>query len=83
MKYCTNCGAALEDSTASFCAECGKPLSSAPGDAVRNPVENKKAKHGETKKKKHKKNPEYNSGFWFKLEFDVVHHVFGTWLQSQ
>ena len=55
MKYCTNCGAALEDSTASFCAECGKPLSSAQGDAVTNPVENKKAKHRETKKKKPKK----------------------------
>ena len=50
MKYCTNCGAALEDSTASFCAECGKPLSSTSGDAVTNPVENKKAKHRETKK---------------------------------
>ena len=55
MKYCTNCGAALEDSTASFCAECGKPLSSTSGDAVTNPVENKKAKHRETKKKKSKK----------------------------
>ena len=55
MKYCTNCGAALEDSTASFCAECGKPLSSTSGDAVTNPVENKKAKHRETKKKKPKK----------------------------
>ena len=36
MKYCTNCGAALEDSTASFCAECGKLLSSASGDSVKN-----------------------------------------------
>ena len=51
MKYCTNCGAALEDSTTSFCAECGKPLSSESGDSVKNPVENKKAKHKETKKK--------------------------------
>ena len=51
MKYCTNCGAALEDSTASFCAECGKPLSSESEDSVKNPVENKKAKHKETKKK--------------------------------
>lgn len=51
MKYCTNCGAALEDSTASFCAECGKPLSTESGDSVKNPVENKKAKHKETKKK--------------------------------
>ena len=55
MKYCTNCGAALEDSTASFCAECGKPLSSESEDSVKNPVENKKAKHKETKKKKPKK----------------------------
>ena len=55
MKYCTNCGAALEDSTASFCAECGKPLSSGSEDSVKNPVENKKAKHKETKKKKPKK----------------------------
>ena len=55
MKYCTNCGAALEDSTASFCAECGKPLSSGSGDSVMNTVENKKAKHKETKKKKPKK----------------------------
>ena len=55
MKYCTNCGAALEDSTASFCAECGKPLSSESGDSVMNTVENKKAKHKETKKKKPKK----------------------------
>ena len=54
MKYCTNCGAALEDSTASFCAECGKPISSASGDAVMNPVENKNAKHKEKKKKKPK-----------------------------
>ena len=55
MKYCTNCGAALEDSTASFCAECGKLLSPESGDSVKNPVENKKAKHKETKKKKPKK----------------------------
>lgn len=55
MKYCTNCGAALEDSTASFCAECGNPLSSGSEDSVKNPVENKKAKHKETKKKKPKK----------------------------
>ena len=55
MKYCTNCGAALEDSTASFCAECGKPLSSESEDSVKNPVENKKAKHRETKMKKPKK----------------------------
>lgn len=55
MKYCTNCGAALEDSTASFCAECGKPLSSAPGDAVKSPVENKKAKDKKMKNKKPKK----------------------------
>ena len=55
MKYCTNCGAALEDSTASFFAECGKPLSSESEDSVKNPVENKKAKHKETKKKKPKK----------------------------
>ena len=54
MKYCTNCGAALEDSTASFCAECGKPIASTSGDAVMNPVENKKAKHKEKKKKKPK-----------------------------
>ena len=51
MKYCTNCGAALEDSTASFCTECGKPLSSESGDLVEDPVENKKAKHKKTKKK--------------------------------
>lgn len=55
MKYCTNCGAALEDSTASFCAECGKPLSSASGDSVKNAVENKKAKHQEQKKPKKEK----------------------------
>ena len=55
MKYCTNCGAAVEDSAASFCAECGKPLSSESEDSVKNPVENKKAKHKETKKKKPKK----------------------------
>ena len=55
MKYCTNCGAALEDSTASFCADCGKPLSSGSGESVMNTVENKKAKHKETKKKKPKK----------------------------
>ena len=55
MKYCTNCGAALEDSTASFCAECGKQLSSESEDSVKNPVENKKAKYKETKKKKPKK----------------------------
>lgn len=55
MKYCMNCGAALEDSTASFCAECGKPLSSESEDSVKNPVENKKAKHKEKKKKKPKK----------------------------
>ena len=55
MKYCTNCGAALEDGTASFCAECGKQLSSESGDSVKNPVENKKAKYKETKKKKPKK----------------------------
>ena len=55
MKYCTNCGAALEDSTASFCAECGKQLSSESGDSVKNPVENKKAKHKETKKPKKEK----------------------------
>ncbi len=55
MKYCTNCGAALEDSTASFCAECGKPLSSESGDSVKNPVENKKAKHKEKKKPKKEK----------------------------
>ena len=54
MKYCTNCGAVLEDSTASFCAECGKPISSASGDAVMNPVENKNAKHKEKKNKKPK-----------------------------
>ena len=55
MKYCTNCGAALEDSTASFCAECGKPLSSESEDSVKNPVENKKAKHKEKKKPKKEK----------------------------
>lgn len=55
MKYCTNCGAAVEDSTASFCAECGKPLSSESEDSVKNPAENKKAKHKEMKKKKPKK----------------------------
>ena len=55
MKYCTNCGATLEDSTASFCADCGKPLSSGSGESVMNTVENKKAKHKETKKKKPKK----------------------------
>ena len=55
MKYCTNCGASVEDSTASFCAECGKPLSSESEDSVKNPAENKKAKHKEMKKKKHKK----------------------------
>ena len=55
MKYCTNCGAALEDSTASFCAECGKPLSPASGDSVKNAVENKKAKHKEQKKPKKEK----------------------------
>ena len=26
MKYCSNCGAELGDSAASFCSECGKPL---------------------------------------------------------
>lgn len=26
MKYCPNCGAALGDSTVSFCGECGKSL---------------------------------------------------------
>lgn len=55
MKYCTNCGAALEDCTASFRAECGKPLSSASGDSVKNAVENKKAKHKEKKKPKKEK----------------------------
>ena len=55
MKYCTNCGAALEDSTASFCAECGKPLSSASEDSGKNPSENKNAEIKETKKKKPKK----------------------------
>lgn len=55
MKYCTNCGAAVEDSTASFCAECGKQLSSESEDSVKNPAENKKAKHKEMKKKKPKK----------------------------
>lgn len=55
MKYCTNCGATVEDSTASFCAECGKPLSSESEDSVKNPAENKKAKHKEMKKKKPKK----------------------------
>ena len=50
MKYCTNCGAALEDSTASFCAECGKPLSSESEDSVKNAVANKKSKaQGEEK----------------------------------
>ena len=55
MKYCTNCGASVEDSTASFCAECGKPLSSESEDSVKNPAENKKAKHKQMKQKKHKK----------------------------
>ena len=55
MKYCTNCGAALDDSTASICAECGKPLSSASGDSVKNAVENKQAKHKEKKKPKKEK----------------------------
>ena len=51
MKYCVNCGACHEDSTASFCAECGKPLSPAPGDAVMNPVQNNETKNKKTKKK--------------------------------
>ena len=54
MKYCTNCGAALEDSTASFCAACDKELSSDLADPVKDTEEVKKTKRKEKKARKEK-----------------------------
>lgn len=54
MKYCTNCGAALEDSTASFCAACDKELSSDLADPVKDTEEGKKTKRKGKKARKEK-----------------------------
>lgn len=54
MKYCPNCGAALVDSAASFCSECGKPLMT--NDATNEQTaENEKVKNEPVKQKKKKK----------------------------
>lgn len=52
MKYCTNCGAELGNSTASFCSECGQPLQTLEA-AHEAPVE--KEENVPTKQKKKKK----------------------------
>ena len=56
MKYCTNCGAALEDSTASFCAACDKELSSDLADPVKDTEEGNKTKRKGKKARKDKAN---------------------------
>lgn len=50
MKYCPYCGAALIDSTVSFCAECGKPLKAAKCEEKSVSKDNKK----KTRRSKHK-----------------------------
>ncbi len=51
MKYCPNCGAAIVDSTASFCAECGKPLSTVEADQDQVVQEDRSKKHHRKEKK--------------------------------
>ena len=54
MKYCTNCGAALEDSTASFCAVCGKVLSATLAQPAKDAEGGKKSKRKAKKARKEK-----------------------------
>ena len=56
MKYCTNCGAALEDSTASFCAVCGKVLSATLAQPAKDAEGGKKSKRKAKKARKEKAN---------------------------
>ena len=56
MKYCTNCGAALEDSTASFCAVCGKVLSATLVQPAKDAEGGKKLKRKAKKGRKEKAN---------------------------
>lgn len=56
MKYCSNCGAELGDSTASFCSECGKPLNTVEGPSEA-PAENEKNVPTKNKKKSNKEKP--------------------------
>lgn len=63
MKYCPYCGAAIADSAASFCAECGKTLpivtEEAPGKKRVKPESDipQKKKHVAQDKRKSKKKP--------------------------
>ena len=54
MKYCMNSGACHEESTASFCAQCGKPLSTSPEDQTMVAEQCKKGKEKKRKPKKEK-----------------------------
>lgn len=56
MKYCTNCGAALEDSTASFCAVCAKVLSATLAQPAKDAEGGKKSKRKANKARKEKAN---------------------------
>lgn len=54
MKYCSNCGAELGDSAASFCSECGRSLQTVDA-ASEVPAENEKNVPTKQKKKKKSK----------------------------
>ena len=56
MKYCSNCGAELGDSAASFCSECGKPLQTVEASCNTSP-ENEKNVPTRNKKKSKKEKP--------------------------
>ena len=56
MKYCSNCGAELGDSAASFCSECGKTLQTVEASCNTSP-ENEKNVPTRNKKKSKKEKP--------------------------
>ena len=56
MKHCSNCGAELGDSAASFCSECGKPLQTVEV-SCNTSAENEKNVPTRNKKKSKKEKP--------------------------